>query len=88
MRENPRRWSRSWDANRSGPRSPCRSTRSSAAREVLRLLVAGKTDPEIAAAPAVSRATVRTHVSNFLAKLGVRSRTEAADAAHRRNLLR
>jgi DNA-binding NarL/FixJ family response regulator len=55
--------------------------------EVLRLLVAGRSNPEIAAALFISRATARTHVANILGKLGVRSRTEAVDHAHRRGLL-
>jgi DNA-binding NarL/FixJ family response regulator len=56
-------------------------------REVLRLLVAGRSNPEIAEALFISRATARTHVGNILAKLGVGSRTEAADVAHRRRLI-
>lgn len=56
-------------------------------REVLRLLVAGRSNPEIAAALFVSRATARTHVGRILAKLGVHSRTEAADYAHRHHLV-
>jgi non-specific serine/threonine protein kinase len=55
--------------------------------EVLHLLVAGRSNPEIAEALYISRATARTHVANILAKLGVRSRTEAADVAHRQHLV-
>jgi predicted ATPase/DNA-binding CsgD family transcriptional regulator len=55
--------------------------------EVLRLMVAGRSNPEIAEALYISRATARTHVANILAKLGVSSRTEAADYAHRHGLL-
>ena len=55
--------------------------------EILRLLVSGRSNPEIAEALYISRATARTHVSNILAKLGVGSRTEAADVAHRQHLV-
>jgi predicted ATPase/DNA-binding CsgD family transcriptional regulator len=55
--------------------------------EVLRLLVAGRSNPEIAAALYISRDTARTHVANILGKLGVKSRTEAADYAHRHQLI-
>jgi DNA-binding NarL/FixJ family response regulator len=56
-------------------------------QEVLRLLVSGRSNPEIAEALFISRATARTHVANILAKLGVGSRTEAADVAHRQHLV-
>jgi len=61
------------------------SQRSLTAREqeVLLLIAAGRTNPEIGEALFIRRGTARTHVSNILAKLGVRSRAEAVDAAHR-----
>jgi DNA-binding NarL/FixJ family response regulator len=50
--------------------------------EVLKLLAAGKTNPEIAEALFISRRTARAHVSNLLVKLGVHHRGEAAALAH------
>ncbi|HEU5084511.1 MAG TPA: LuxR family transcriptional regulator [Acidimicrobiales bacterium] len=46
--------------------------------EVARLAAEGATNPEIAAHLFLSRKTVERHVSNILAKLGVRNRTELA----------
>lgn len=46
-------------------------------RSVLELLAQGQDDDEMARRLGVSRATVRTHVSKTLAKLGVRNRVEA-----------
>jgi DNA-binding CsgD family transcriptional regulator/tetratricopeptide (TPR) repeat protein len=51
--------------------------------EVLRLVAAGFTNPQIAATLYISRKTAEHHVSNILAKLGVASRTEAAAASVR-----
>ena len=55
--------------------------------DVLRLLVAGRSNPQIAEAIFISPRTATTHVSNILAKLGVESRTEAATRAIRDGLL-
>jgi DNA-binding NarL/FixJ family response regulator len=45
-------------------------------RAVVELLVTGASNPEIAAALFLSRKTVERHVSNIIAKLGVRNRAE------------
>lgn len=47
-------------------------------REIARHIVAGTPNPEIAASLFLSRKTVERHVSNILAKLGARNRTELA----------
>lgn len=46
--------------------------------EVLRLLAQGRANKEIARDLQIGEKTVKTHVSNILAKLDVRSRTQAA----------
>ena len=43
-------------------------------REIVQLVAAGETGPEIAEHLHISDATVRTHVRNAMAKLGARSR--------------
>src|SRR5215213_1935787 len=55
--------------------------------EVLRLLAMGKANKEIARALTIGEQTVKTHVSNILAKLGVQSRTQAALHAARIGLV-
>ena len=55
--------------------------------EVLRLLVGGRSDREIAAALFVGHRTAQDHVSNVIAKLGVANRTEAAAVAVRDGLV-
>jgi predicted ATPase/DNA-binding CsgD family transcriptional regulator len=55
--------------------------------EVLRLLVAGRSDREIATALFLSRRTVQDHVSRLIAKLGVSNRTEVAAVAVREDLV-
>jgi predicted ATPase/DNA-binding CsgD family transcriptional regulator len=56
-------------------------------RDVLLLLVEGRSNPEIAAALFVSPRTAETHVTHILAKLGVTSRAEAAAQAVRLGLV-
>jgi DNA-binding NarL/FixJ family response regulator len=56
-------------------------TLSSREIEVLRLIVAGRTNAQIAAQLSLSERTVHRHVSNILTKLDVRSRTSAATYA-------
>jgi DNA-binding CsgD family transcriptional regulator len=55
--------------------------------DVLRLVAEGKTNPEIGRALYMSPKTASVHVSRILAKLGVRSRVEAAGVAHRLRLI-
>ena len=47
----------------------------------------GHTNREIGATLFISEKTASVHVSRILAKLGVRSRVEAATAAHRLGLV-
>jgi NarL family two-component system response regulator LiaR len=54
--------------------------------EVLRLIAQGRSNGEIATTLKVSEGTVRTHVSNILAKLHLASRTQAALYALREGL--
>lgn len=52
-------------------------------RDVLALIAAGRSNPEIADDLVVTLETVKTHVSSVLAKLAARDRTQAAIAAFR-----
>jgi DNA-binding NarL/FixJ family response regulator len=69
------------------PRGPKPTTRMNPAGltdrqvEILRMLSAGRTNPEIAAQLVVSVRTVDHHVSAVLQKLGLTSRRQAAQAA-------
>jgi non-specific serine/threonine protein kinase len=56
-------------------------------REVLRLVADGVTNQQIAARLIVSEATVKRHLDNVFAKLGVSSRTAAATVALRSGLV-
>ena len=55
--------------------------------EVLQLISAGKSNKEIGAALHIAEDTVKRHVSNILAKLGVSDRAQAATEAFRRGFL-
>jgi len=55
--------------------------------EVLRLVVKGLSNKEIAAMLSVSESTVKNHVNSILAKLKVRDRTQAATTALRRGIV-
>ena len=55
--------------------------------EVLRLLVQGRSNKEIAQALQIVEDTVKTHVKHILAKLGVQSRTQAVLCAMRLGLV-
>ena len=55
--------------------------------DVLRLLAEGQANKEIARSLHIGEKTVKTHVSNLLAKLGVADRTQAAVFAVREGLL-
>ena len=56
-------------------------------RDVLRLIARGASNKEIAAALFLAEGTVKNHVTNVLAKLGARDRTQAALRARELGLL-
>jgi DNA-binding NarL/FixJ family response regulator len=56
-------------------------------RQVLALVAEGATNRQIGARLYMAEKTASVHVSRILAKLGVRSRTEAAGVAHRSRLV-
>jgi NarL family two-component system response regulator LiaR len=56
-------------------------------REVLALMIEGLNNTQIAGRLTVSPSTIKSHVSNILAKLGVASRTEAVTLALRSGIV-
>jgi DNA-binding CsgD family transcriptional regulator len=69
---------------RTGPKGVGTLTKREA--EVLQLIGAGLSNPEIGDRLFITRKTVETHVGNLLAKLGLRNRAEAAAYVARENL--
>jgi DNA-binding NarL/FixJ family response regulator len=74
-------------ADRLAARQP-RSQLSPRELEVLRLLVGGRRNKEIASALEISEGTVKVHVSTILMKLGASDRTEAVTSALERGIVR
>lgn len=55
--------------------------------DVLREIVAGKSNKEIGQELTISEATVKTHINNILGKLGVSDRTQAVTTALQRGIV-
>lgn len=73
-------------AQRLAARMP-RSDLTSREREVLDLIVRGKSNKDIAAALAISEHTVKNHINNILSKLDVTDRAQAAIVALQRGMV-
>ncbi len=55
--------------------------------EVLKCIVAGKSNRDIGLQLSISEATVKTHINNILGKMGVTDRTQAATTALQRGIV-
>jgi DNA-binding NarL/FixJ family response regulator len=69
------------------PPAPLAEPLSERELEILRLLAAGDSNKEIAAALFIAEGTVKNHVTNILGKLGARDRTQAALRARELGLI-
>jgi NarL family two-component system response regulator LiaR len=56
-------------------------------KEVLKMMIEGISNPEIAQRMIISRSTVKFHVSSILSKLGMATRTEAVVLAIKNKLV-
>lgn len=71
-----------------GGRAVVRAGLTSREQEVLRLMAAGRSNAEIGEVLFLGVETVKTHVGNLLAKLGVRDRTQAVVLAYESGFVR
>jgi DNA-binding NarL/FixJ family response regulator len=63
---------------RAPPDDPLVEPLTSRETDVLRLIIEGRTNPQIAIALGIGKGTVKSHVQRIIAKLGVADRTQAA----------
>jgi DNA-binding NarL/FixJ family response regulator len=75
------------DAERSGPQAAALAQLTEREVEVLLLVARGSSNQEIGRELYIAEATVKTHISHVLAKLGLRDRVQAVIAAYELGLL-